>query len=261
MNLLYYLFIAIAFNLLMFLFAYKFRTDKLTDLSYALTFIFLALLGFLIKDFSKIKFILLLMLLLWALRLGIFLFIRIKKIKKDRRFDGIRENFFRFFQFWLLQGITVWVILLPSLIFFNSEIKVSILSWLGLSIWFIGLTIETISDLQKYQFNKHNKEDKWISTGLWKYSRHPNYFGEILCWIGVYLFTFNSLTSIQRIFALTSPIFITILLLFVTGIPKLEKYANKKWGKLKEYKEYKRKTSILIPWFSKKKSQKREITI
>ncbi len=261
MNVLNYLLIAISINLLMFLFAYKFKTDKLTDLSYALTFILLTLISFVYSKYAEFKLILFIMIILWSLRLGIFLFIRIKKIKKDRRFDGIRENFFRFFQFWLLQGITVWVILLPPLIFFSSEIKVSLLSWLGLAIWFIGLTIETISDLQKYQFNKHNKEDKWISTGLWKYSRHPNYFGEILCWIGVYLFTFSSLTSIQKIFALNSPIFITILLLFVTGIPKLENYANKKWGKLKEYKEYKRKTSILIPWFSKKKSQKREITI
>jgi steroid 5-alpha reductase family enzyme len=253
MNILYYLFIAIGFNLLMFLFAYKFRTDKLTDLSYALTFIVLALLVFLTEDFLDIKLIFLLMILLWAFRLGIFLFIRIRKIKKDRRFDGIRENFIKFLQFWLLQGITVWIILLPYLMFFNSEIKISLISYLGFAIWFIGLTIETVSDLQKYQFNNNPKNNhKWISTGLWKYSRHPNYFGEILCWLGVYLFTLTSLSLIQRIYTFISPLFIFILLIFVTGIPKLEEYANKKWGKLKKYKEYKRKTSVLIPWFSKK---------
>jgi steroid 5-alpha reductase family enzyme len=248
MNILYYLLIALGFNLILFLFAYKFKTDKLTDLSYALTFIILISLGLFIGDISKLKLILFFMILLWAFRLGIFLFIRIRKIKKDRRFDGIRENFFKFLGFWFIQGITVWIILLPSLMFLGSETKISILSWIGLGIWFIGLTIETFSDLQKYQFNKTNKKDKWISTGLWKYSRHPNYFGEILCWIGVYLFSFSSLTNLQRIFSLNSPIFIIILLVFITGLPKLEEYANKKWGKIKEYKEYKRKTSILIPW-------------
>jgi steroid 5-alpha reductase family enzyme len=252
LNIIHYLLIALTFNLIMFLFAYKFKTDKLTDLSYALTFIFLIVLCFILGDFSRIKLILVLMVLLWAFRLGIFLFIRIRKIKKDRRFDGIRENFLKFFSFWFFQGITVWIILLPSLMFLNSSARISLLSWIGFAIWFIGLTIETFSDLQKYQFNKDNKEDKWISTGLWKYSRHPNYFGEILFWLGVYLFTFSSLTSIQKIFAFNSPVFIAILLIFITGLPKLEKYADKKWGKLKEYKEYKRKTSILILWFQKK---------
>jgi steroid 5-alpha reductase family enzyme len=236
----------------MFLFAYKFKTDQLTDLSYALTFIFLVLLGFLTTGLSKVKLILLCMILLWAARLGIFLFIRIRNIKKDRRFDNIRENFFKFFGFWFFQGISVWIILLPSLIFFSSEGKMSIFSWIGFAVWFLGLTLETFSDLQKYQFNKNNKEGKWISTGLWKYSRHPNYFGEILLWIGVYLFTFNSLNSIQKIFAFNSPVLIALLLIFITGLPKLEKYADKKWGKLKQYKEYKRKTSILMPWFPKK---------
>jgi len=236
----------------MFLFAYKFKTDKLTDISYALTFIFLALLSFFTKEFSNFKLILLLMLLLWAFRIGIFLFIRIGKIKKDRRFDGIRENFFKFFMFWFLQGITVWIVLLPSLMFFNSGTQISLITWIGFAVWFIGLAIETLSDLQKYQFNKNNKKQKWISTGLWKYSRHPNYFGEILCWVGIYFFTFSSLSTIQKIFSINSPLFISILLIFITGLPKLEKYADKKWGKLKEYQKYKKKTSILIPWFQKK---------
>ena len=139
------------------------------------------------------------MILFWALRLGIFLFIRIKKIKKDRRFDGIRENFFKFFKFWFLQGITVWIILLPSLMFFNSETKISLFSWIGFAIWFIGLTIETFSDLQKYQFNKDNKN---------KISGYQQDYGNIqdiqitlekyLCWIGIYLFTFSSLSTLTK---------------------------------------------------------------
>ena len=251
-NIIYFLLIALAFNLAMFAFAYRFKTDKLTDLSYALTFTFLAIVGFFSNNFSKFKLILCLMILLWAFRLGAFLFIRIRKIKKDRRFDGIRENFIKFFQFWFLQGITVWIILVPSLILFNSSIHLTFFSWIGFAIWFIGLTIETFADLQKYQFNKKNREEKWISKGLWKYSRHPNYFGEICCWLGIYILAFSSLTNIQRLYSFISPLFITILLIFVTGLPKLEEYADKKWGKLKQYKEYKRKTSIIVPWLIKK---------
>lgn len=191
------------------------------------------------------------MVIAWGLRLGIFLFIRIRKMKRDKRFDGIRESFFRFLKFWALQGLAVWVILIPALFFVNSEI--SEVFWFGFFIWAVGLTIESTADIQKYKF-KQNKKNKYkfIQTGLWKYSRHPNYFGEMLCWIGVYLFVFLSLTSLQRIFALASPLFIIILLLFVTGLPPLEKYADEKWGKQKEYFEYKRKTSILIPWIPKK---------
>ncbi|MGY4884430.1 MAG: DUF1295 domain-containing protein [Nanobdellota archaeon] len=251
-QLIQYLWIALGFNLIMFLFAYRLKTDKLTDLSYAITFILLITISFLSSEYSSFKLILFFMILFWALRLGIFLFIRINKIKKDKRFDGIRENFFRFFLFWIFQGLTVWIILLPSIMLSNPDNLLGCSSWIGFSIWFIGLTIETFSDLQKYEFNKNNPEKKWVSIGLWKYSRHPNYFGEILCWIGIYLFTFTHLTLVERLFGLNSPILIIILLLFITGIPKLEKYADKKWGKLKEYKEYKRKTSILIPWFTKK---------
>lgn len=253
MNILYYLIIALGFNLILFLFAYKFKTDKLTDLSYALTFIILICIGLSLEKYTPLKLILTIMILFWALRLGIFLFIRIRKIKKDRRFNGIRENFLKFFMFWFLQGITVWIILLPSLMFLGSETKISTVTWIGFGIWIAGLAIETFSDLQKYKFNNNPKnKNKWISTGLWKYSRHPNYFGEILCWIGIYLFVFSSLNTLQKILSVNSPVFIIILLLFLTGLPKLEKYADKKWGKSKEYQKYKRKTSILIPWFSKK---------
>jgi steroid 5-alpha reductase family enzyme len=90
---------------------------------------------------------------------------------------------------------------------------------------------------------------KWIASGLWKYSRHPNYFGEILVWIGIYVFVFSSLIGFERLYALASPLFITFLLVFVSGLPQLEKGADKKWGHLKAYREYKRRTSTLILWF------------
>ena len=251
MNILTFLAISVIFNLIVFILAFKFRTDKLTDISYALTFIFLILLGFFINEYDIWKLILILMVLLWAFRLGIYVLIRINKIGKDKRFDKIRNNFYKFLGFCLLQGISVWIILIPSLFFLFSEINFTFVSFVGIIIWFLGFLIESISDYQKFNFNK-KYSGKFISTGLWKYSRHPNYFGEILCWIGIYLFVFSSLSLIEGIISLIGPIFIIILLVFVSGIPKLENLSDKRWKNDKKYWEYKRKTSILVPWFPKK---------
>lgn len=251
LNIFHYLLIALGINIVMFIPAFKFKTDKLTDLSYSLTFIILITLTLILSNFTLSKLILTLMIIVWGLRLGIFLFIRIRKMKKDKRFDGMRESFLRFLKFWVLQGLAVWVILIPSLFFIDS--KINEIVWIGFIVWFLGLIIESIADVQKYIFKQDKKnKDKFIQTGLWRYSRHPNYFGEILCWVGIYIFVFNSLTMLQEIIALVSPLFIIILLLFVTGLPMLEKYSNKKWGKQKDYQEYKRKTSILIPWIPKR---------
>jgi len=118
----------------------------------------------------------------------------------------------------------------------------------GVVLWLIGLVVEAVADWQKFQFiqNKKNK-DKWIQSGIWKYSRHPNYFGEIMVWFGVYVFVVSGLTGSEQLFAMASPLFITFLLLFVSGVPLLEKSADAKWGKEPAYKKYKKSTSILLP--------------
>lgn len=250
-DLLFYLIVALGINILMFIPAFIFRTDKLTDLSYALSFIAVIIISLLISTVSALKIVLAFAIIIWALRLGIFLFIRIRKMKFDKRFDGMRESFFRFLKFWLLQGLAVWAILISSLLFMSSS--AARVCWLGLLIWLSGLIIESVSDIQKYRFNQDKKnKGMFISSGLWGYSRHPNYFGEMLCWIGVYIFVFPSLASWDKLIALASPLFIVILLLFVSGIPLLERSADKKWGKLKAYKDYKRKTSILILWIPRR---------
>ena len=107
---------AIGFNILMFIPAFIFRTDKLTDMSYSLTFISLIAYLFIIKPFSFGSLILFLLVLVWALRLGVFLFIRIHAQKKDDRFDNIRTSFFKFLGFWLLQGFTAWIVLIPAIL-------------------------------------------------------------------------------------------------------------------------------------------------
>ena len=243
------LLISLAIQIAFFIPAFKFKTDKLTDLSYGLTFILLALIAFLLSDMTFPKLLLLLMITTWGLRLVIYLFIRINKIKKDDRFDEIRTNFFRFLGFWLVQGITVFVVLIPALLYFQTATEFFPLVFLGFGVWLAGLLTEGFADKQKFSFiNDPKNKGRWVDIGLWKYSRHPNYLGEILCWAGIYIYVFNSLSVTYRLIGLLSPLFIIILLLFVSGIPKLEEKADKKWGDNKDYREYKKKTAALIPF-------------
>lgn len=241
-------------NLLMFLPAYFFRTDKLTDISYAVTFVVLALYGFFDTSMSSASIVLFILVLLWAVRLGSYLLVRIHKIKRDKRFDGMRENFWSFVKFWLLQGVTVWFVMIPSLLFFGRDVQ-SIPAWayVGVLVWVVGIIIEAVSDIQKYKFiNNPENKGKWMASGLWKYSRHPNYFGEILLWLGVYIFVISGLGLVQSLVALIGPLFITCLIIFVSGIPLLEKAADKRWGENPEYQKYKKRTSSLIPFLLKR---------
>jgi steroid 5-alpha reductase family enzyme len=247
------LIISFAINMIAFVFAYFFKTDKLTDLTYALTFILINLFIFLSLQSTSINRILvLLMIIIWAFRLGIYLFIRINKIKKDNRFDEFRHKFFSFLGFWVLQAATVWIVSLAALFYFRSSS--SEIYYLGIIIWLAGIVIETISDYQKFKFisDKRNK-NKWIDSGLWHYSRHPNYFGEILCWIGLWITILPSLTIIQRIIAALSPLYISCLILFISGVPILEKKAMEKWGNDHRYEDYVKRTSSLIIWPIKEK--------
>ncbi len=140
----------------------------------------------------------------------------------------------------------------PSILFFsNSPQALPYYAYAGFFVWMLGLTIEAVSDKQKYSFiNNPENKGKWVNVGLWKYSRHPNYFGEILLWIGVYLFTLSGLTFYQAALGLLGPMYIAALIIFVSGIPLLEKSAEKKWGTDTRYQEYKKNTSILIPLMS-----------
>jgi len=251
MELWYVLGFSVVFNMAMFLIAFRNKTDKLTDISYAATFIGLVMYNLVVaSELTVYKWILAFMIMLWSVRIGMYLFIRINKTGKDRRFDGMRENFWRFAGFWLIQAITVWAVLVGSSLYFITGAKpITGFMVVGIIVWFAGLIIEAIADFQKYQFiqDKKNK-NKWIQSGVWKYSRHPNYFGEILVWFGVYVFVVSGLTGSDQLFAMASPLFITFMLLFVSGIPLLEKSADAKWGKDSAYKKYKKSTSVLVPF-------------
>lgn len=249
MELLITLLVSLGINLAMFVPAFIFKTDKLTDISYAVTFVTLALFGFFSGDQSLLKIIYLIAVSLWAARLGSYLLIRIRKIGKDKRFDGMRESFFRFLRFWVLQGLTVWVVMIPGTYFLNSSASSDII-WpiVGGVVFLIGLLVEAFADLQKYRFiNNPENNGKWISSGLWGISRHPNYLGEITLWVGLYLFVFPSLVGAQMFIGLIGPLFIAGMIMFVSGVPMLEKAADKRWGDDPEYQKYKKEIGVLLP--------------
>jgi steroid 5-alpha reductase family enzyme len=144
--------------------------------------------------------------------------------------------------------------LLPTFLFLISKqpLNFSLISFFGLFVWVSGFLIETIADHQKFTFLKY-RTGMWIDQGLWSYSRHPNYFGEILCWVGLYLYATIALSATEIIICFfASPVFLTCLLLFISGIPLLEKEADLRWGHETEYQQYKRQTSVLIPWFRRR---------
>lgn len=239
------LLVSLGINLAMFLVAFKLQSDKLTDISYAVTFITIALFAFLQSERELLHTVLAGLVCAWAFRLGGFLLYRIIRQGKDSRFDGMRENFLKFGKFWLAQAITVWVLMFPSILAFGAQNTIwNTLVVVGVIVWATGLLIETIADYQKMTFKN---KGMWIDTGIWKYSRHPNYFGEILVWLGIYTYVVSNVSLTAAVIGLVSPLFISVLLLFVSGIPILERSADKKWGGIAAYEAYKKKTSILIP--------------
>jgi len=242
--------VSIGANLLMFIPAYRFQTDKLTDISYAVTFVVLALYGLATAGFSLPNIILAAMIGVWAVRLGGFLLVRVSKTGRDRRFDERRKNPRRFLAFWLLQGLTVWVVSLPSIMFFAQEIdRVSNFAYIGLAVWALGFAIEVAADRQKYHFKRDPANaGKWIAGGLWKYSRHPNYFGEMALWVGVYIYALFGLPVGAAIAGALGPVFLILLIRFVSGVPILEKQAEARWGADPAYQSYKRATNLLIPF-------------
>ena len=229
--------------------AFIFQTEKFYDLTGSITYLTTVFTALYITDSGNISdYVIVSCVAIWAIRLGSFLFMRIHKAGEDRRFRDIKPNFTRFFMTWTLQGMWVSMCLLCVLTALSSYsgIIVNNIFYIGLMIFISGFVIEVLADHQKTVFRKDlNNKDKFISTGLWSYSRHPNYFGEILLWLGIAVMSFSSLEGFQY-FTLISPIFVYILLVYISGIRMLENQANKKWGHLDSYKEYLKNTPRLF---------------
>lgn len=245
--------LAIAINLLFFIIAFWLKKDLFTDLTYAGTFLITALvLMIILNSYGVNQIIAIVLVAAWSIRLGTFLFIRIYKTKIDHRFDSMRNSFWKFLRFWILQGLTVWVVNMPAyLILITMEEAFSLWSLIPLIFAFLFLIWETIADLQKYFWNLKNK-GKFIQKGLWKVSRHPNYFGEYSFWIAFSAFTLVSSYNHWHWFVLVSPLFIMTMIYFISGVPLLEKHGWKTFGKDKAYQQYLLNTPCVVPWIGRK---------
>jgi steroid 5-alpha reductase family enzyme len=230
--------------------AYRLQTEKFFDLTGSLAYLSVILIAALFSpDLDARSVLLLTLVAIWAIRLGSFLFLRIQKAGRDSRFDDIKPSFIRFLNIWTMQGLWVTLTVGAALAAVTTTIRkeFDFPAIIGLCLWIGGFTMEAVADAQKRQFiaNAQNR-GRFIQTGLWSKSRHPNYFGEIVVWIGIAMIAMPVLHG-WRLVTLISPVFVTFLLTKVSGIPILEKKADEKWGGQEDYQAYKKRTPVLIP--------------
>jgi len=241
--------IVIILNISGLMWCYTQQSDKVTDLIYALSFLLLTAVAWLSSADSLAHHLVFGMVALWSIRLGGYLFTRIHAMGKDDRFDKMRTSFRKIAGFWGLQTISILILAVPILILFRkSGISTHPLHYIGATVWLLGWLIESIADQQKFNFKtKPANKGQFIQTGLWKIVQHPNYLGEILCWLGVFLVASPSLIGWEWL-AIISPLWITILLVFISGIPLLQRKAKKKYGHLPAFQKYQENTALLIPY-------------
>ena len=241
---------AVLIQFVIFLPSFLFQTEKFYDLTGSLTYISVTSIAyFSLENPSTIDTILYLYVIVWAGRLGIFLFRRINKDGKDERFDKAKKKFFWFLQYWM--GQAAWVVFSAGAsilaILSPVEAELEVLAFIGIFLWWSGFLIEVISDYQKRKFREtSDPKTMFISTGLWAKSRHPNYFGEITLWVGMAVISLNSLSGIEYVTAIVSPVFIYLLLVKLEGVPMLERIADERYGELPDYQEYKANTPVLM---------------
>jgi len=233
-----------------FIIAFTQKSERFFDLTGSLTYIFVTTAAAIL--FPKIdnrSILLLVLVVIWAARLGTFLFTRIQMAGRDDRFDEIKVDFSRFLMTWTLQGLWISFTAAAALAGITSTIQKP-LGWfalVGVVVWAVGFIFELLADTQKSAFkaNPENK-GKFIRKGLWAWSRHPNYFGEIMIWIGVAIIALPVLRG-WALLTLISPLWVTLQLTLISGIPMLEKKADQRWGDQEDYQQYKASTSVLIP--------------
>lgn len=264
--------ISFGINYICFGIAYALKTDAFTDLTYGLSFSLITIIMLAwFRNFSIFQIFIFILINLWALRIGSYLFYRILKIKVDKRFDGMRNSFVKFGMFWTLQALTVFLIVLPAAFalsinasqYLSAPLKstfnplYSIMFVLG-AVFALGY--ETVADIQKYLFyQKRKSPQEFIKTGLWSVSRHPNYFGEILFWFmisGIFLYGFwinnHFKTNWYQIFWLISPLYLLLLINFVSGVPLLERKDYRRHALNPDFINYLKVTPCVVPYIGKR---------
>lgn len=242
--------LAFLINWLVFIPSSALKTEKYYDLTGSITYISVSLVALALSgDLDARALIVGAMVIVWASRLGTFLFRRIRRDRRDGRFDEIKVSPIQFFLAWTLQGL--WVLLTASaalaIITTSRRQELEWVAYLGIAVWLAGFAIEVVADNQKSAFRRDpSNAGRFITTGLWSWSRHPNYFGEITLWAGIAIIAVPVLAGWQWI-VLVSPVFVTVLLTRISGIPMLERRSDDRWGDEEDYQRYKDSTPVLIP--------------
>jgi steroid 5-alpha reductase family enzyme len=246
-------FLAFAIQWIAFIPAYIYQTEKFYDLTGSLTYLLviwysLTLSSDQFTNLNGANIVIVLLISLWAIRLGSFLFMRIHHDGEDKRFRSIKPSASQFFMTWTLQGLWVSLCSMCALtaISSNTGVVTNVFFYIGLALFITGFTVEVVADMQKSAFKAiPANKDKFITLGLWAKSRHPNYLGEIVLWTGIAVMSFSSLEGLQYL-TLISPIFTYLLLVYVSGVRMLEARGDLKWGDDPDYQNYKKNTPTLF---------------
>lgn len=232
------------------------KSEKFYDLIGGLTHIVCAIIGCAHRSSTlgnisfEAKLIQAICICLWAGKLGGFLLYRVIKTGRDRRFDDAKKNPAKLMVFWILQGFWVYINILPSLFMWETSKKsmtfVSVIGWV---VYLFGLVFETVADYQKTAFrNIETNKGRFITSGLWSISRHPNYFGEIVLWYGLFIASCPYFSSQWAYFTFLCPTATALQICFISGIPFLEKRGMERWGNEAAYAQYVHTTGVLVPW-------------
>ena len=242
--------LAYVVNWLVFIPSNRAKTEQYYDLTGSITYLTVTGVALLLSEGLDARAVIAgVMVGVWALRLGTFLFRRVRRDGKDGRFDEIKLDPLRFFMAWTLQGLWVLLTVACALAIITSLDRQPLewVAYVGIGVWIIGFTIEVVSDRQKAAFRRDDANaGRFITTGLWAWSRHPNYFGEIVLWTGMAIMAVPILSG-WRWVVLISPIFVTVLLTRISGIPMLERRAEQRWGDDEEFRRYTDSTPVLVP--------------
>ncbi len=228
----------------------RLKNASIIDIFWGIGFTIIAWLAFALapQGFLPRKLLLAALVTIWGLRLAVHIGIRNAGKPEDFRYaawraeHGFRWWWFSFLQVFLLQGVLIWLISAPVTASMTSAFPVifTALDWLGILVWILGWLFESIGDAQLMRFKKDpSKRGKLLTSGLWKYTRHPNYFGEAALWWGLYLIALAA----GKWWTIFSPLLMTYLLIRVSGVAMLERTMKQRPG----YDEYMRRTSPFIP--------------
>jgi steroid 5-alpha reductase family enzyme len=228
--------------------AFAYQTEKYFDLLGSMTYLSLAIAMLLLTTREPGAIAIAAMVIIWAARLGSFLFVRVREAGHDSRFKTIKPDFLQFLMTWTMQGLWVFLTFSAGLAAMTSgkPHPIDVFVAVGCALWLAGFLIEIIADKQKTDFRKiESNKDRFIQHGLWAMSRHPNYFGEIMLWTGIAVAAFPVLEGWQYV-TLVSPVFVYLLLTKVSGVRMLEHQAKRRWGREPEFIEYFERTPALV---------------